>query len=38
MGRFDVLPLVVSGGGHAAVGPQFFEVPRDAVLEVALAR
>ena len=38
MGRFDVLPLVVSGGGeHAAAGPQFFEVPRDAVLEVALA-
>ena len=38
MGRFDVLPLVVSGGGeHAAAGPQFFEVPADAVLEVPLA-
>ena len=38
MGRFDVLPLVVSGGGeHAAAGPQFYEVPRDAVLEVSLA-
>jgi len=38
MGRFDVLPLVVSGGGeHAAAGPQVCEVPRDAVLEVPLA-
>ncbi|MHC1558812.1 nitric oxide synthase oxygenase [Actinomycetospora sp. C-140] len=37
MGQFDVLPLVVSGGGeHAAGGPQVFEVPRDAVLEVEL--
>jgi len=38
MGRFDVLPLVVSGGGeHASAGPHFSEVPRDAVLEVSLA-
>ncbi|HWN27712.1 MAG TPA: nitric oxide synthase oxygenase [Actinomycetospora sp.] len=37
MGRFDVLPLVVSGGGeHAAAGPQMHEVPRDAVMEVDL--
>jgi nitric-oxide synthase len=37
MGRFDVLPLVVTGGGeHAAGGPQMVEVPREAVLEVAL--
>jgi len=37
MGRFDVLPLVVSGGGeHAATGPQMYEVPRDAVMEVDL--
>jgi nitric-oxide synthase, bacterial len=37
MGRFDVLPLVVSGGGeHAAAGPQMHEVPQDAVMEVDL--
>lgn len=37
-GRFDVLPLVVSGGGeHAARTPRWFEVPADAVLEVALS-
>ena len=36
-GRFDVLPLVVTGGGeHAAAGPAVFPVPADAVLEVAL--
>ncbi|GAA4872904.1 nitric oxide synthase oxygenase [Actinomycetospora straminea] len=38
MGRFDVLPLVVSGGGeHVAAGPQVHEVPADAVLEVPLS-
>ena len=37
MGRFDVLPLVVSGGGsHAAQGPQIYEVPPESVLEVDL--
>jgi nitric-oxide synthase len=37
MGRFDVLPLVVSGGGEwAEKGPQFFEVPSESVLEVEL--
>ena len=37
MGRFDVLPLVVSGGGeHAAAGPEMHEVPQDAVMEVDL--
>jgi nitric-oxide synthase len=37
MGRFDVLPLVVSGGGEwAEKGPQFFEVPPESVLEVEL--
>lgn len=37
MGRFDVLPLVVSGGGEwAEKGPQFFDVPPASVLEVDL--
>ena len=37
MGRFDVLPLVVSGGGsHAAQGPQIYDVPPASVLEVDL--
>ncbi|WP_255694985.1 nitric oxide synthase oxygenase [Actinomycetospora soli] len=37
MGRFDVLPLVVSGGGEwAEKGPQFVEVPAESVLEVDL--
>jgi nitric-oxide synthase len=37
MGRFDVLPLVVTGGGeHAASEPHVVEIPRDAVLEVEL--
>ncbi|GAA4904137.1 nitric-oxide synthase [Actinomycetospora succinea] len=37
MGRFDVLPLVVSGGGeHVVEGPQVHEIPADAVLEVPL--
>ncbi|HEY2221162.1 MAG TPA: nitric oxide synthase oxygenase [Actinomycetospora sp.] len=37
MGRFDVLPLVVSGGGEwAEKGPQFSEVPRESALEVEL--
>ena len=37
MGRFDVLPLVVSGGGeHVVAGPQVHEIPADAVLEVPL--
>ncbi|WP_425604847.1 nitric oxide synthase oxygenase [Actinomycetospora termitidis] len=35
MGRFDVLPLVVSGGGEwAEKGPQFVDVPEASVLEV----
>jgi nitric-oxide synthase len=35
-GRFDVLPLVVTGAGHrAATG--LFDLPRDAVLEVDLS-
>jgi nitric-oxide synthase, bacterial len=38
MGRFDVLPLVVSGGGEwAEKGPQVFDVPSSSVLEVDLA-
>jgi nitric-oxide synthase, bacterial len=37
MGRFDVLPLVLSGGGEwAEKGPQFFEIPAESVLEVEL--
>lgn len=37
MGRFDVLPLVVTGGReHASDGPQLTELPADAVLEVPL--
>lgn len=32
-GRFDVLPLLVSDGGP----PELFDVPRDAVLEVAIS-
>ncbi|MCD2194168.1 nitric oxide synthase oxygenase [Actinomycetospora endophytica] len=37
MGRFDVLPLVVSGGGEwAEKGPQFYEVPPESALEVEL--
>jgi nitric-oxide synthase len=37
MGRFDVLPLVVTGGAeHAVGGPQMVEVPHEAVLEVPL--
>lgn len=38
MGGFDVLPLVVSGGGEfAAEGPHLAEIPADAVLEVPLS-
>ncbi len=33
-GRFDVLPLMISG---PAGGPELFDVPRDAVLEVSLS-
>ncbi|WP_433801737.1 nitric oxide synthase oxygenase [Actinomycetospora sp. CA-084318] len=37
MGRFDVLPLVVSGGGEwAEKGPQFVGIPAESVLEVDL--
>ncbi len=37
MGRFDVLPLVVSGGGEwAEKGPQYFDIPEASVLEVEL--
>jgi nitric-oxide synthase len=32
LGRFDVLPLVISAGGS----PQLFEIPPDAVLEVPI--
>jgi nitric-oxide synthase, bacterial len=33
LGRFDVLPLVISHGRRA---PELFDIPRDAVLEVPL--
>ncbi|GAU91819.1 hypothetical protein RvY_04004-2 [Ramazzottius varieornatus] len=33
-GRFDVLPLVLQANGQ---DPQYFEIPKDAVLEVDLA-
>ena len=37
MGRFDVLPLVISGGGEwAEKGPQVTEIPRSSVLEVEI--
>jgi len=32
-GRFDLLPLMISGPG---IGAELFEIPRDAVLEVTL--
>ena len=35
--RFDVLPLWSSAAASTRAGPQFYEVPGDAVLEVPLA-
>ena len=32
-GRFDVLPLVLSAAGQ---DPEYFDIPRDIVLQVAL--
>lgn len=37
MGRFDVLPLMISGGGQwAEKGPQLYDVPPESALEVEL--